>query len=225
MGTDDLFHRRKARQVESHRRKIARRAPYERLLIVCEGEKTEPHYLKGLRHALNLNPANVVIADKKRGLDPKCVVEYALEEFKKSGDFNHVYCVFDRDRHPTYDAALNKIRDFRLKGGAGLHAITSIPCFEIWLLLHFCYTSRPFQAGPDDSSCAPVVTELRKPGRIPRYEKGEQAIFSLLHARVETAVTNAERLLQACQSSGSDNPSTRMHELVIKLKSLRASRC
>jgi hypothetical protein len=40
MGTDDLFHKRKARKAESHRRKKAMRAPYERVLIVCEGMKT-----------------------------------------------------------------------------------------------------------------------------------------------------------------------------------------
>ena len=36
MGTDDLFHKRKARQAESHRRKIASRAPYERVLNLLE---------------------------------------------------------------------------------------------------------------------------------------------------------------------------------------------
>jgi hypothetical protein len=49
MGTDDLFHKRKARRLETHRREKAKRAPYERILIVCEGKKTEPHYFQGLR--------------------------------------------------------------------------------------------------------------------------------------------------------------------------------
>jgi len=39
MGTDNLFHKNKARKAESHRREKAKRAPYERVLIVCEGEK------------------------------------------------------------------------------------------------------------------------------------------------------------------------------------------
>jgi hypothetical protein len=46
MGSDNLFHKRKARQIESLRRKKARRASYETVLIVCEGEKTEPNYFK-----------------------------------------------------------------------------------------------------------------------------------------------------------------------------------
>ncbi len=76
MGTDNLFHKRKAKAAEAHSRKKASRKPYERILIVCEGEKTEPLYFAALRRALGLHPANVVIADKKRGLDPASLVAY-----------------------------------------------------------------------------------------------------------------------------------------------------
>ena len=62
MGTDDLFHKRKAREAESLRRQAAKRAPYDVVLIVCEGEKTEPYYFKGLREHLRLSNANIVIA-------------------------------------------------------------------------------------------------------------------------------------------------------------------
>lgn len=48
MGTDNLFHKRKARPPSSFQRRAARRAPYAKVLIVCEGEKTEPNYFKGL---------------------------------------------------------------------------------------------------------------------------------------------------------------------------------
>lgn len=221
MGTDDLFHKRKARQAESHRRKSARRQPYERILLVCEGQKTEPYYFGGLRRALRLNPVNVVIADKKYGLDPKGLVEYALKEFGKNSDFNHVYCIFDRDKHTTFEAALSKVRDTKLKGDAKLHAITSVPCFEIWVLLHFCYTTRSFQAGGNDSNCALVVAELRKAGRLPGYVKGAADVFASLSDKVETAVANARRLMQDQENSGTDNPSTRVHILVAHMLSLQ----
>jgi len=90
MGTDDLFRKRKAKAAEAHGRKRASRKPYERILIVCEGEKTEPLYFTAVRRAFGLHPANVVIADKKRGLDPASLVTYALEELKKDPDFNHL---------------------------------------------------------------------------------------------------------------------------------------
>jgi len=80
MGTDDLFHKRKARKAESHRREKAKRAPYERVLIVCEGIQTEPNYFGGLCRELGLPPVNVIIEDKKSGLDPKGLV--ALQQSK-----------------------------------------------------------------------------------------------------------------------------------------------
>lgn len=79
MGTDNIFHKRKSRRAASHQRERAKRAPYERVLIVCEGEKTEPNYFKGLRAAFGINTMNMIIADKKRGLDPKHLVEYACK--------------------------------------------------------------------------------------------------------------------------------------------------
>ena len=220
MGTDNLFHKRKAKAADAHRRKKATQALFERVLIVCEGEKTEPYYLKGLRTSLGLHPANVVIADKKSGLDPKSLVEYALEELKKDSDFNHVFCVFDRDKHRTYEAALDKIRAKRPTGDTKLHPIISIPCFEVWILLHFIYTTAPFQAAADDSNCALVVRELRKEGRIPGYEKGIANVFDLTVDNIDTAILRAKQLEQFHLTSGVDNPSTKMYQLVEHLRGM-----
>ncbi len=180
MGSDDLFYKRKTKTAQAHGRKKAKQASYDRVLIVCEGQKTEPNYFMGLRRALGLNPANVVIDDRKNGLDPKKLVEYALELYKKDSDFNDVFCVFDKDKHTTYAAALDKIKATRMKPGTKLHPITSIPCFEVWILLHFDYSTAPFEAAGHDSNCALVIRELRKAGRIPEYEKGSLNVYALL---------------------------------------------
>jgi hypothetical protein len=66
------------------------------------------------------------------------------EEDALTGDsFDQVYCVFDRDRHTTFDAAVQRTKDLSA-AGKPLLAITSTPCFEVWLLLHFCYSDQPF---------------------------------------------------------------------------------
>jgi len=218
MGTDNLFHIKKARLAESHRRNKARRAPYERILIVCEGKKTEPNYFKDFRKTFGLNRINVVIADKKHGLDPMSLVKYAIAEYKKEPDFNHVYCVFDQDKHQTYDAALDKISAYRMKRGATLHPITSIPCFEIWLLLHFTYTNRSFCAACDDSNCALLIADLKK--YIPAYEKGAANIF-IGDERLVTAISRAKMLEEFHATSGTDNPSTKFYLLVEHLMSLK----
>jgi hypothetical protein len=221
MGTDDLFHKRKARLAESYRREKAKQAPYERILIVCEGKKTEPHYFRGLCQDLRLNPVNVVIEDRKSGLDPKSLVAFAIETSKKDKGYDRVYCVFDKDKHVSYTAALDKIRAKRLAGGATLHAITSVPCFEIWFLLHFTYTARPFSAAGDDSNCTLVIKGLDRKGRIRGYEKGSKDIFNVLSDKTETAIRNAEKLENFHKTSQTDNPSTKVHELVQYLKGLK----
>lgn len=219
MGSDDLFHKKKLRVAKTFHRKRAKRDPYDRVLIVCEGEKSEPIYFKKLRRDFGLNPANVVIAGKKRGLDPKRLVEYAVEEFNKDPDFNHVYCVFDRDKHLTYDAALEKIRATRLRKGASIHAITSIPCFEIWLLLHFTYTTRSFSASGNSSDCDLVVSELKR--YISDYEKGDKEIFDKVNSKLGDAILGAKRLENFHETSGTDNPSSKVYLLVEYLKSLK----
>lgn len=220
MGSDNLFHERKARAAGTHGRNRPTVPQRQRVLIVCEGEKTEPNYLKGLRIALELNSANMVIDDKKSGLDPKRLVEHAIKEFNKDKGYEHVFCVFDKDKHATYAAALDKIGATKLKGGAQLHAITSIPCFEVWILLHFAYSTAAFQAAVHDSNCALVVRELRKMGRIPGYEKGTENIFNIVGDKLDTALLHAKKLEEFHQDIGTDNPSTKIYQLVEHLREL-----
>lgn len=219
MGTDNLFHKRKARQAEKHHRKMANRSPYERVLIVCEGGKTEPHYFKWLANDFGLNRANVVIADKNGGLDPKSLVDYALEEYEKERDFDHIYCVFDRDKHTTYGAAIDKIHSIRLKKGSQIHPITSIPCFEFWLLLYFIYTTRQYEAPLNESNCELVVVDLRR--YIPDYEKGSLSFLDYLAGKTDEAITRAKQIGTFHGTSGTDNPSTKIFFLVEYLKSLK----
>ena len=43
MGSEDLFYKRKAKISADLERRKAKRARYQKVLIVCEGEKTEPN--------------------------------------------------------------------------------------------------------------------------------------------------------------------------------------
>ncbi|MBI5192986.1 MAG: RloB domain-containing protein [Nitrospirae bacterium] len=219
MGTDDLFHKRKARKLESLRREAAKRAPYDVVLIVCEGAKTEPYYFSGLREYLRLSNANIIIADNTKGSDPLSVVNCALKEFNKYPHYDRVYCVFDRDKHTTYAAALDKIRSTPLKNDAVLNAITSVPCFEIWLLIHYVYTTRSFSTAGGASNCELVVSEVKR--HIPGYQKGSRSICAKLSDKVGSAIINAKKLESFHKNNGTDNPSTNVHELVEYLQNLK----
>jgi hypothetical protein len=173
MGTDDLFHTRKARESAALQRQKRERARNKRYLIVCEGTKTEPHYFLELLTDLNIRPQVVRIAPND-GVSPDRVVAHALHLYGEDavlGDtYDTVYCVFDRDRHTTFDAAVQRIKDLASEGKP-LVAITSTPCFEFWLLLHVGYTDQPFHAAGRRSATRSLnpatdidklVLELRK---------------------------------------------------------------
>ncbi len=133
--------------------------------------------------------------------------------------FNHVYCVFDRDKHTSYNAALDKVRAVRLRGGAKLHAVPSIPCFEIWFLLHFMYTTRQYCAPLEASNCELVVAELKQ--YIPQYEKGERDFVRYLEGKTGVAIRHAKQLEMFHETSGTDNPSTKVYKLVEYLMGLK----
>ena len=119
MRPEDRFHQRRARASTALERRQSTRIRNKRYLIVCEGTKTEPQYLKELLEDLNIRPHMVRIA-RNDGVSPDRVVARALvlyDEDASTGDaFDQVYCVFDRDRHTTFDAAVQRTRDLTAAG-------------------------------------------------------------------------------------------------------------
>ena len=194
------------------RRKYVRE-PYDKVLIVCEGEKTEPNYFKGLKNHLRLKTANVAIVGE--GATPTKIVERAKElekREKERGDpFDKIFCVFDKDRHTDYQKALEQLK-FR----KNYAAIPSVPAFEYWLLLHFRYTTRPYK----DSK------ELQHDLKIdmPNYEKNDTSIFGKLWDKLQIATENAAQSLEAARQAATDNPSTKVHVLVKVLKAIKQPR-
>lgn len=220
MGTDNFHHERKARQVRDLKRREEKLAPYDRVLIVSEGEKTEPNYFNELKDYYKLSSANVEVTGDCDST-PMRVVSYADKLYRESVDannaFDRVFCVFDRDIHGEYQPALNQIA--RLKPRGVFTAITSVPCFEYWLLLHFTYTDKPFHATDTDSVGGAVERELKR--YWPMYKKAMRESFFHCVGQLEFAKANAVRALKSAQENGSDNPSTRVHELVDYLQNIK----
>ncbi len=217
MGSDNLFHKRKARKANSLRRARAKRAPYDMVLIVCEGGKTEPNYFSELRDALRLNTANIVICGDECGSSPRDVVDFAIKKYKSSKEYDRVYCVFDKDQHQTYSAALDKVRQTRSAKGHTIQAVTSVPCFEVWFLLHFRYSTKGYETC-QGSICAQVIKDLKQ--HIPKYEKGICCAYRQIQDRTDDAVSNAKKLSRHNIDADTDNPSTKVHELVEYLTTL-----
>lgn len=220
MGSEDLFHQRRKGSSRSLARKKAKRDVYDRVLIVCEGEKTEPNYLRELIEHLRLNSANVEV-DGSSGSSPVSVWDYAkkynLDETKKGDAYDRVYCVIDRDSHTTYNATVEAIRLASPKNT--YYAITSVPCFEYWVLLHYNYTTRAYGRAGSNSPCDNVINDLEN--YMPGYTKGDKGVFAAIMGQTDFAIVNARRALTQAQQTGTDNPTTLIYELVEYLRNLK----
>ncbi len=220
MGTDNLFHKRKAKKLRDIKRRKAERQQYSKVLIVCEGEKTEPGYFARLRDHYRLNTASIEIYSSD-GSDPGSILQFAKQRYhdeKRNGDpFDRVYCVFDKDEHQTYERSMEAIRNASPKNT--YMAINSVPCFEYWILPHFFYTTRYFSSSAGRSACQQVVKSLKK--YLPFYEKGDKITFGQLMEKIEFAKANAQKSLEAAKKSNTDNPTTRVHNLVEYLQNIK----
>ncbi|ELS40696.1 RloB family protein [Pseudomonas syringae] len=219
MGSDNLFHRKKAK-AKDLQRKLPKRQRYEKVLIVCEGGKTEPLYFTEVKDHYEIDTANIRISGDC-GTAPISVVYHGealySQELRCGEPFDKVFCVFDRDQHESFDEAITRIQ--ALKPAGVFHAIYSVPCFEFWLLLHFRYTSAPFLADGRLSSGALVLRELKN--YLPDYSKGDRNLFSSLFNQIGTANGYAERLEIESRNNNSKNPYTNIHELVNYLKNIK----
>lgn len=216
MGAEDLFHRRKARASADLQRQKRERMQNKRFLLVCEGTKTEPHYFRDLLDDLGIRPQMVRVAPND-GVSPDRVVAHAVAlyiEDAVAGDaYDTVYCVFDRDKHTTFVSAVQRTKDLSAEGKPFV-AITSTPCFEIWLLLHFGYSDQPFHAAGRKSVGDQVVSALRRNPGFTKYGKGQNGIYAQLKAKLTDALNHAERLRRHGMVTGSINPATDVDELV-----------
>ena len=206
---------------ESLKRGSDRVPPRTRLLIVCEGERTEPGYFEGLRRELRQPLVEIEIIP--RAGVPKSVVERAREKKSEAEQlakqrrddnlmYDEVWCVFDVDRHPMLREAIQQARD------NGLHTAISNPCFELWILLHF-QDQRAALSGYD------ALCGCRK--HVPRYAKRVSAEdYALLRASYNEAYGRAKALdeWQHGRGCAGENPSTSVYILTGRLRDLRDER-
>ncbi len=225
MGSEDLFKKRKARAGAALQRQKHERARNKRYLIVCEGTKTEPHYFRELLDDLGVRPQVVRIAPNE-GVSPDRVVAHALELYAAdalAGDaYDTVYCVFDRDRHTTFDAAVQRTKDLSAAGQPFV-AVTSTPCFEVWLLLHFAYSAQPFHSAGKQSVGDQVVAALKTRPGFAQYGKGKKGFYGKLKDKLADALTHASQLRSHCATTGSVNPATDVDRLVKAIQALAAN--
>lgn len=118
---------------------------------------------------------------------------------RDTGDsFDKVFCVFDKDKHQDYNQAIQKIESTSPKNT--FHTVTSVPCFEYWILLHFTYTTKPYTHTGSKSCCEVLIDELKN--YLPGYQKDDKSVFDKIlsqlpqaKAYANTALTEAEKII------------------------------
>ncbi|RPI73127.1 MAG: RloB domain-containing protein [Desulfobacteraceae bacterium] len=185
------------------------------ILVVTEGEKTEPIYLISLRNQLKLHAADIQIINAP-GTDALTIVNEAISRRDKrkreakndcTVPYDSAWAVFDTERadsNPKLHDALQLARSREIK------VALSNPCFEFWILLHDTLTTAQF------ANCAEVIRRI-KTGFNPGYEKSNPTASEYL-SKIQTAVPNSEFCRRHHVASGGDgNPSTDVDLLVREL--------
>ncbi len=212
----------KIRQDKKLQRKKALKKGADRLLIVTEGEKTEPYYFGEIRTHYRLSTARVEIMQSKYGTTPQQVVDFAVDKCNETKEYESVYCVFDRDDHPNFLNALYSVNAQHRKHKndnkelINFYATPSIPCFELWLLLHFVPV-RSYMHRDE------IQRQLSDSDKLPNYAKGGHGYFDMTRKRLEVAHKHAD-LLTANDPLGREkntaNPYTSVGKLVQVLTSM-----
>lgn len=219
MGSDNLFKKRRPKTRKTLARRQPTRSVRQKILIVCEGEKTEPNYFRGLANSLRLSNELVRI-EGDCGSSPSAVFSHAKkifdEEAKKGDPFDKVHCVFDKDQHSTYSNTVEQVH--RQSPPDTFFPSTSVPCFEYWVLLHFTYTTRAYVATTRQSASQLLIKELKR--HLPDYDKKSKDLFASLKPYTQTALCNAMNANLAAKNSGTDNPTTSIGDLVHLLQNL-----
>ena len=202
MRHDKSFLKRKVLTRLENNRKL------RRILIVCEGEKTEPNYFRKF-------PENPEVYDRidihGTGYNTVSLVNEAinlkLEAEKRKEPYIEVWCAFDKDDF-TIDQFINAII---LAGKNQIKCAYSIEAFEIWYMLHFNF----YDTALSRSQYKEKLSELL--GKT--YLKNDEGMYQLLHKRESTALQNARRLyaLQRNRLFTEQNPITTVFMLVERL--------
>lgn len=198
------------------RAKVASRVPKPRVVIFCEGQRTEPEYLEELKsqYPQSLLEIEVVGAvgvprtlfDKAR--EEKSRVKNRLKRGESFADRDTFWIVCDRDEHPLLEQTVNDA------ARCGIEVALSDPCFELWLLLHLEDFDKP-----DDRH----ELKRRLGSLAPRKQSdtGKVCDFAELVQHVEKAEARAQAQFNRRAEEGipPQRPFTTMYRLTVVVRS------
>ncbi len=215
MGTEDRF---KKQQALNRERTEGSRIPRPgSLLIVTEGEKTEPLYLGGMRDYIKASypKARLDICVQGVGMGTVALVNKAIEIANRApAPYENKWVCFDKDDFKDFDEAI------ALAGTFGFKVAWSNQAFEYWLYLHFYYAKSALHR----DIWFEKVDETLQAWGLGRYAKNMENMFSVFAAdgRLKAAIRNAAQIRKEYQRKdippSQRDPCTTVDELVHSLE-------
>jgi len=201
---------------KNRRDTLGSRKQLDGVLIVTEGRETERNYLNHANRYLgrkkveikcdsNTAPDQLLLKAIKI-LDQNKQVRSSVGSSFFPSSFDSAWIVFDRNGNEP-----EQINDVIKKAKReNIKTAFSQPCFELWLLLHFVYSTREF------SDCSEVTDVLMK--HDTSYSKSGR--FESYMPKIHDAIINSKKLFLFAKENQTRSKSfTTVHELVEYLNS------
>ena len=197
-------------------KKVANREVHKIIIVGGEGKyQSERCYLKELGKRYRLR----IVFAEGNDTDPEKIVKNTIgkvdekvKEIKFDKDKELAVSIFDIDLKEEKEEQLAKAKKLAKKNN--IEIITSNPCFEVWYLLHFKYSTKPFKSSKE------VVDELKK---FDKYYKKGKCDFAIYEKEMDKAINNCKELDKHHRGKASErvkefnNPQTEMYKLVEEL--------
>lgn len=185
-----------ARGYQPKRRNSNDRKRHPIFVFALEGDnKTERLYLQQIARELK-GKINFHYAEGNE-TDPvammKALIEKAEQLEMTEGDFG--FCLVDSDCDPSKNQLMGNADKLAQDSTIGrIQQIVSSPCFEIWYLLHYTYSTALYNRSSE------VIDKLREQGCD--YQKNKAGMFDRLRENHQKACENARRLMKHCSDKG-----------------------
>lgn len=179
-----------------------------RHLIVCEGTVTEPNYFKGVKCMLTRqNGRKIDIEVVGTGAHTLGLLHHAVSICESAPDtYSDVWVCFDLDDFSAkqFDQVVTQCANMSADAGpTTYHALWSNPCFEVWLLFHFGFTTAPIST----AECQQRLSKSWKAAFDVPYKKNLQTIFALTAPKLDNAAKNTALAAAFHAQAGNDKPS------------------
>lgn len=222
MGTDDLF--KKRREARKKRQYEYKRPKANSFLIVTEGKRTEPLYLKGMQKIIKEKIGGLVEVIEApiidicgEGSSTGKLIEITEKIVKEAKIiYQNIWVVFDKDDFEDFDQAIKEGMD------KGYKIAWSNQSFEYWLYLHFYYSDSALHRDEWNRKLDEIFKEYDLGEG--KYRKNYEDIYNIVNVYdgVNLAIKNAKRRMAAfeerqCKPSEYD-PGTMVYKLVEELK-------